>query len=94
MSSKAEDTDQHFLGSLRKTIQFWMKRRTSGSKLVKAFAQKTPILLQLHHNTFSAFLLNLPYQPGVTAHLFSKLLAAPRNNRLNQILIEVVPSCM
>lgn len=54
MSSKVEDTDQYFLRSLKKSIQFWMKRRTSGSNLVKAFAQETPKLLQLVHKTLSS----------------------------------------
>lgn len=94
MGSKVEDTDQHFLWSLMKNIQFWRKNKPSGSNLVKAFAQKTPKLLQLDHKTFSAFLLSLPCQPTVKAQLFWKLLAVPRNTRLNQILLEVVPSCM
>lgn len=94
MGSKVEDTDQHFLWHLRKNISFLRKNRTSSSNLAKVLAQKTPELLQLDHKTFSAFLLNLPCQPTVTAQLFWKLLAAPVNNRLNQILIEVVPSCM
>lgn len=55
MGSKAEDTDQHFLRSLRKNIQFWRKNKTTSSNLVKAFAQKTQITAIRSQDIFCFF---------------------------------------